>query len=806
MIRNYFLFSFRMMLRQKLFSIISLTGLSLGFASFLLIVLYLQFQYSYDQFHERKDRIYRVNRYHDGENGQLRLSTSAACVAEFANQSLSGVESAVRLSHLPLELQYQNKKFKEDYVFAADPQLFDIFSFKLLEGDGEEVLNEPNSIVLTQDLAIKIFGDQEPLNKSIVTYDPQGNKLALKVTGILENVPANSHQIFKALLSFNTLRHFKGDRWMEDDWYGCLTYLLLKENSQPDLVEEQLNALTKNILPDLGMQYSYLKLQLLPTIFFNPMKDGYSQRGSKLVTHVLLILGIFILLIACLNYINLSTARSLQRIREIGIRKVMGARKIQLIWQFLGESIFLAMISLLTAIILLQILIPAINQFSNILFMIKLDPNLITNVSFLGIAIGTALVAGIFSGIYPAFILSGFNSIKALKGKSDKQGSSFMRKVLVVIQYIVSIVMIFGSIAIFKIYDHMRSQDLGFDKENVLAINVEEYENDQRMSFLKNQLKGIHGIAGVAGTSKVPITLRNDLSYFIWNSKENKDKRISIVYIDENYFDLLHIGLVNKTDPDSFLNNTEKEVAFVNQAFFLELADQYSLGETIELYDFDKLNNRLAQAHPEIIGSVPDFIDRNLIFNRSGPIAFIVSNERLNYILVRLSGEDEQEILPEIEKTFYQVFPEHVFEYSFIDDEIDTMISIFSPFAKLIFFGAFFAIFIASIGLFALSLYITQQKTREIGVRKVFGANEKNITYLLTKQFIKLVILAFFIAGPITFWGLRFLFQIIPDQIELEWHILGIVALFIIGLGIMTVGVQSVKSARTNPVDTLRYE
>lgn len=806
MIRNYFLFSYRQMLRHKLFSFISLTGLSLGMACSLLIYLYLQFQYSYDQYHEKKDRIYRVNRYHDGESGQWRLSTTAACVAELASASISEVESAVRMANLPLELHFKDKRIKERNVYAADPEFFDVFSFKLIKGDPGNALLEPNSIVLTEEIAHKIFGLEEALEQTIVTYDPTGEMLLLKVTGILEEVPANSHQLFKALLSFNTLKPFKYDQWMEEDWYGCLTYLLLKKNASPELVEKQMNELTKDLLPDQGFQTSKLSLQLLTSIFFNPMKDGWSQRGSKEVTYVLLILGILILLVASLNYINLSTARSMQRITEIGVRKVHGANKIQLIGQFIGESIFFSMVSMVIAVFLLLLFIPAINQFSNLLFTIHLDSDLFSNGAFLGIALGTALVTGIISGLYPAFVLSGFHTAKALKGKTDRRGASFTRKGLVVIQYIVSISMIFVSIAILKIFNHMQHQDLGFDKENVVVVNMEEIRNDQRISNFKNQLLRIPGVGKVAGTSKIPISLKDDSFFYFWNSKENKDKRIDIVYVEKTYFDVLNIDLIDQPDPVFLLDNIEKEIALVNQEFLSELSDQYPLGSVLELYNLEKGNERIPKAHPELIGSFSDFVNRNLIMNKPNSIIFMISNHHINYLLIKLSKDFNQNILREIENSFYQVFPEHVFEYSFIDDEINTMISIFSPFAKLIFFGTFFAILIASMGLFALSLYTTQQRTREIGIRKVFGANEKNITYLLTTQFIRLVIIAFIIAGPITFWGFRFLFQIIPDRIDLGWHILGIVALLIVGLGIMTVWVQSFKSAKTNPVDTLRYE
>jgi putative ABC transport system permease protein len=806
MIWNYFLFTYRQMIRQKLFSIISITGLSLGMACFLLIFLYLQFQYSYDQFHEKKERIYRVNRYHDGENGQLRLSTTAACVGEIAREFIPEVESVVRLSYLPMDLHFKDKRIKEREVYATDPQFFNMFSFKLLKGNPSKAFSEPNSIVLTESLALKIFGSEEGLDQTIFTYDLDGKILPLKVTGILENVPANSHQLFKALVSFGTLRSFKESRWADENWYGCLTYFLLNKNASSEMGEKQLNSLTADILPDQGYQFSKLSLQPITSIFFDPMKDGWSQRGNISITFVLMILGVLILLVACLNYINLSIARSLRRIPEIGIRKVLGARKNQLLGQFLGESIFMSMGSLIIAILLLQLFIPAINRFSNILFTIQIDPNFFSNKEFLFVAFGTALITGILSGIYPALVLSGFKTVKALKGKSDKRGSSFMRKGLVVVQYVISITMIFGSIAVYKLYDHMKHQDLGFDKENIVIVNMEDKGDDPRLSYLKDLLIRNPGIENVAGTSKVPLSLRDDSFYYYWNSEDNKDKRISIVYADGNYFDLLNVHLVEKPKGDILKDESEKEVALVNQTFSNELSDMYPLGSVIELYNFNNDNERIPKSHPELIGSFAEFVDRNLIMNNSAPWIVMLSENHIKYLLIKLSEDFNPAILKEIENSFYQVFPAGVFEYSFIDDEINTVVGIINPFAKLIFFGTFFAIFIASMGLFALAMYITQQRIREIGIRKVFGATAKNITYLMTKQFIRLVLIAFVIAGPLTFWGLRFFFQIMPDRIELGWPVFIVVAIAIIGIGVLTVSLQSIKSARTNPVDTLHYE
>jgi len=804
MFKNYILFAFRSFVRQRIFSLISVSGLSIGMACFLIIILYFQFQHSYDQFHTKKERIYRINKHLDGGKGKLRLSYTAPFVADYIKDNIKDVEEVVRFSNLSLDLHYNERSFKELYTYACDSQIFNVFDFKLLKGNSNTAFSTPNSIVLSESVSLKYFGDESPMGKILTTYDEKGEAIPLKVTGILEDVPQNSHIHFDILVPMNIVKNFVKDSWYENEWHGCLTYLLLSENSNPEKVQSRIDQILIEKVPLQGFNKASLPIQSLTSIFFNPMKDGSSQRGNKAMTYVLLSLGVFILFIASLNYINLTTARSLKRNREVGIRKVLGAHRGQLLWQFLGESMFISFISLLFAIVLMQVFIPHLNSFSNILYQIDLDSYFLSNGYFLGIAISTTLLTGLLSGVYPALVLSRYNPVKALRGNKEKRGSISMKKGLVIIQYVVSVVLIVGSIGIYKVYNFMLNQDFGFNKENVMAISLDGFNKDPRIKILKDRLGQQVNIKGLSLTSKVPMSLRNDLSFYMKDPTTDLDHRVITIYIDEYYFNLLEVEYTGEMESLSI--ETEKTNMIVNETFMDLFGEYYQIGDEVELFSYNNSNKPIPISYPEIKGVVNNFKGRNLILEKPMPHAYILSPEKAYYLLARIDPDENKEALSSIESTFREIFPDQVFQYTFIDDEINTFMSVFSPFAKLIFYGTFFAIFIASMGLFALALYITQQRTKEIGIRKVFGASIKNISFQLAKHFIKLVLIAFMIAGPITFFGFRKMLQMLPEKIVLEWPLLLGIGMSIIFLAIGTVLVQSWNAARSNPVVTLRYE
>lgn len=797
MFKNNFILAFRLLKRQRVYSAINLVGLSLGMACFLIIVLFFQYQKSYDQFHSKKDQIFRVNRL---MNEQFRFSNVPSKIGESVKGNVTEVEQVLRLNGIQTQLHYGDKGFSEYSLYAADNSFFNVFDFELLSGDPSNSLSALNSIVLNETLTKKYFGDEPPLGKIISAIDKKGKKLDLKVTGILKDLPPNTHLMINALLSYSTLKQFYSKEQLEND--NCITFVQLNESADPIEIEKQISDLVLHQISVEAYKTAALELQPITEIFFNPSKNGGSQMGNEVLTDILLLIGIFILLIASLNYVNLATARSLKRSKEVGIRKVSGANKKQLVFQFIGESVFFCIASLLVALILVNIFIPAINDYSSLFYKINLDPYFFFEPQFMLIAISSAIVTGLLSGLYPAFVISSFNPSKSLKGELEKRRKVSTKKVLVVAQYVVSIFLVICCITIYKVFDHMKNQDFGFDKENILAVNIGKLHNPAEITELKNKIKWMDGIVNVAGASKIPLSHRDDLSGLVYDNKTDAKKYNQIIYIDEDYFELLEIEIKQSIHP---LENDERieNGIYVNEVFMNNYGDQYALGDPVEVYEYSDADKMKFTS--SVNGIVKDFKTRILEPNLQ-PAIIKIDEHKLNYLLVKLQPENQHESIALIESTFKKQFPDLAFEFTFVDDEMNAMFSLISPFSHLIYYATFFAIFIASMGLFALALFVTQQRTKEIGIRKIFGSSEMNISFLLAGQFIKLILVSFIIAGPLTFYGFRWLLMKFPDKIELSWSLLFMVGAGLILLAMITVMGQSWKAAKANPVETLRYE
>lgn len=802
MLKNNFILAFRLLTRQRVYSAINLIGLSLGMACFLIIVLFYQYQKSYDQFHTKKDQIFRINKHLDGIKGNRRISKVSASLTESVHGNIPEIKNSVRLIELGQELHYQDKGFNEWYMYAADNSFFEIFDFKLINGDPASALSELNSIVLNQTLAKKYFGDESPMGKIMSTVDDNGQKVDLTVTGIMKDVPANTHLTVHALLSFHSIKNFMSEEDMYGNWSLCHTYLLLDDQADPTDVEKQIFDLVSHQISMEDFEKASLPLQPISEIYFNPTRDGGSQRGSKTLTNIFLLIGVFVLLIASLNYINLSTARSLKRSKEVGIRKVSGASKHQLVYQFIGESILFCIVSLALALILVGIFIPTLNNFSNYMFKIHLNSFFLFDVQFMGIAISSAIIAGFLSGLYPAFIIASFQPSKSLKGESAGRNKMSAKKVLVVAQYVVSIFLVICCLTIYKVFDHMRNQDFGFDEENIIALNVEKINDPAQISGLKNTFKQIAGVAKVAGASKIPLSMRNDMAYNIYNEKTKLKRLVPTIFIDEDYFELLGM------DQKQFLPSTKEPVEImngivVNEAFVEKYGEQYALGDAVDAYEYYKTD--ILSFTSKIVGIVENTKNRT-IDQSVGPIIYKYDHNTLNQLLIELRPGTQHEAMAAIESIFKTQYPYLAYETKFIEDEVEFAFSMITPFAKLIYYATFFAIFIASMGLFALALFVTQQRTKEIGIRKIFGSSEVNISLLLAGQFVKLILISFIIAGPLTFYGFRWLLMKFPEKIVLSWSLLGGTGLAIICIALITVMGQSWQAAKSNPVDTLRYE
>lgn len=802
MFKNNIIIAFRLLFRQRVYSAINLIGLSLGMASFFVIVLYFQYQNSYDQFLPKKDRIYRISRYMQKNTGAGYISKISSKAAEALQIGVTGVEQTLRLVSVQTELTYKDNSFREMFVCAADQSFFDIFDFELTHGNPQIALAEINSIVISETMAKKYFGKEPAISKIISTLDQNGQRIDLKVTGIMKDIPANFHMVLDAIISYSTLKNFIEQDEFDDNWALCHTYLLLEENADPALVEEMTSDIIRQHIPEEGFEKAHFPILPVTDIFFNPGKDGGSQLGNRLLTNIFMLIGIFILLIACLNYINLATARSLKRSKEVGIRKVSGASKIQLIYQFIGESLFFSFISMIIAIFLVYIIIPYINNFSNLMYRIHLDASLLLAPKFLLISLVSALITGLFSGLYPAFVISSFKPSKSLKGEIVVRGKLSTKKVLVVSQYAVSVFLIVCCIAIYKVFDHLKNQNFGFEDENIIAISVDNMKSPAKIDHLKNQFMTIAGVNSTALTSKIPLSHRNETSGIVFDEQQNFKYPHPIIYIDENYFDLLDIDIIQHV-PDHTVKLKNQQGIYVSQLFMKKYGEQYPMGNAIDIYNFDD-RNRIEFTTP-IIGVTTDIKDR-ILSPQKGPIIFKYDEKECNYLLVKLEPQKQHETIAGLETAFKNQNPYLAFDFTYIEDEMNLMYSMITPFSTLVYCATFFAIIIASMGLFALALFITQQRTKEVGIRKIFGSSELSISYLLARQYIKLILVSFAISGPITFYGFKWIFTMFPEHIELSSWLLFMVGAGLILLALVTVFGQSWKVSKSNPIDTLRYE
>jgi putative ABC transport system permease protein len=802
MLKNNFILVFRLLTRQRVYSAINLTGLSLGMASFLIIVLFFQYQNSYDQYLTKKDRIYRISRYMKPHEGVGYISKISSSAAESLQNRISGVEQILRLAYANTELTYEQNSFREQNIWAADPSFLEIFDIEMIEGSSKTALSEMNSVVLTESLATKYFGNKPPLSQLISTIDKNGQKIDIQVTGIIKDLPTNSHLIIDAVFSFPTLKNFIEPEAFNKNWALCNTYLLLEEHAHAEEVEKLVSGIISQQVPAEGYEKAFFPLLPVTDIFFNPAKNGGSQRGSKLLTNILMLIGVFILLIAALNYVNLATAKSLKRSKEVGIRKVSGATKWQLIYQFIGESIFFSFLAMTVALLLVYFIMPYVNNFSNFMYRIDLNASRFLDPAFMLIALSTGVVTGLLSGLYPAFIISSFQPSRSLKGENGNGGKMSTKKVLVVAQYVVSVFLIVCCIAIYKVFDHIKNQNYGFEIENIIAVSIDNIDSPTKVDYLKQSLGTIDGVVGIASTSKIPLSHRNENSGMVYHEKRNYKFGHPIIYIDKNYFDLLGIKLLSNIPEHKNDLNVQNGV-YVSQLFMDKYGDQYSLGNPLEIYSPSEMNK--IEYTPTVIGVVGDIKER-ILSPKLGPVIFKYDETEFNYLLLKLAPNKQHETIGELEATSKDQHPYLAFNFTFIEDEMNFMFNTISPFSTLVYYATFFAIIIASIGLFALALFVTKQRTKEVGIRKIFGASELKISLLLAKQYIKLILLSFFISGPITFYGFKWIFMKFPEQIELSWMILVMVAAGLILLALATVFGQSWRAAKSNPVDTLRYE
>jgi ABC-type antimicrobial peptide transport system permease subunit len=793
MLKNYLNIAFRNLLRNKGFSLINILGLSIGMASAILILLWIQNMVSHDRFHQKIDRIYTLNN-RDRFNGELHAwGTTPKILAPTIKQDLPDVEEAVRLNETGFLFTYGDKKLNVSGSFV-DSSFLKVFSFPLLKGDPGTALNGTYNIVLTEKLARKLFGREEPMGK-VIRIDTTDQ---FTVTGVLKDLPINTAFEFEYLMSWTYMTKLG---WDDKSWgnNSVQSYVLLK----PGVSQKAFDAKIKNITIDhtSGADKSTTQVFTQPfadTYLYSKSENGQYVGGRIELVNLFGIIAGFILLIACINFMNLSTARSEKRAKEVGIRKVVGASKVNLVAQFLGESILLSLLAGIVSLLIVQLALPAFNQLVG--KELSLD---FANPSFWTVSLLFVGVTGLVAGSYPAFFLSSFKPVSVLKGGGAlilfKSANTLLtpRKVLVVVQFTFAIVLIISTIIITQQINFAQQRNTGYDKDKLVYVNLQG-EIVKHYESIKTGL--LNSGAAVAVTKSMsPITQRySDGWGFSWTGSNEEDLKTDFIRMasDADFVRTMQVTLLEGRDIDIKQYPSDSTAVLLNEAAVKMMRLKNPIGQLIKEGD--------RQWH--VVGVLKDFIYESpyhqikqlLVF---GPASwFQVMHFRLN------PANSIAQDLKLAEQVFRQFNPQYPFEYKFVDEAYAKKFDDQVRFGKLAALFAGLTIFISCLGLFGLSTYMAQNRIKEIGIRRVLGASVNSITTLLSKDFLKLVVIALLIASPLAWWAMNAWLQLFEYRVGIEWWVFATAGIASVLIALLTVGYQAIKAATANPVKSLRTE
>jgi putative ABC transport system permease protein len=800
MLKNYIKIAFRNLLKHKFISGINLFGLTLGLTSCLLILAYVINELSYDRYNSNAENIYRVERTFlnaDTKEVNLRLGTVAPPFGPLLVNDFKEIKKLTRLMpNGKTSFKYDNKIFNETDVYFADDNFFDVFQVDMIKGNPGTALADPFSVILSEEIAGKYFGTEDPLNK-MVNLD---NSVTCKVTGVYKSFPSNSHLHPRAMISFNTLNDTTvyGAEQLRTNWgnNSFLTYMVLPDNYDIKNMEARFPAFQDKHVGANTSSYSTLTLKKLTDIHLTSHTDFEAEENGDIKrVYIFSAIAVFILLIACINYMNLSTARSVLRAREIGVRKVVGARKSELIMQFLSESVLISLISAVLAFGLMWLIMPALNSISgqSLTIGILLKWNIIIPVILL------PFIVGLLSGIYPALFLSSFKPVRVLKGLF-KQGSSDLsfRKVLVILQFSVSIILIIATVIVFQQLNFMQNTSLGYNRDHI--INLPASSLNERFESFKTELLADRNIISIARSSRVPTgRLLDAMDSRVSNGDSVIPTKVDIKFVtaDEGYIPTYGIKIVAgrnfsqrfSTDSSGYLLN-ESAVRALGLSADKAIGRGFQYGRTTGT----------------IIGITQDFHFESM-HQRIVPLVLYQSRTNsYGNLSIKISGENIKPALAHLEKVWKKFAPEVPFDYSFLDDRFEVLYqseqrqaSIFTIFSSI-------AIFIACLGLFGLSAFTITQRIKEIGIRKVLGASVPQIIQVLSVDFLKLVLIAAVIGIPISWFAMHSWLEDFAYRIDVQWWVL-VMSCMAAGLvAFITISFQAIKAAVANPVKSLRSE
>jgi len=791
MFRNYVKITLRQIRKYKGCAFINIAGLAVGMACCILILLWIRHELSYDRFHEKGERIFKVTIESHRSDGRIEpFSDTQFPLAPALKERYPDIENATRIFKTKALVRYGSRAFNEDRFYFTDSSFFEMFTFPLTIGDPVTALSGANSIVITEDMAQKYFGNEDPIGKMMSV----NVKRDFIVTGVMKNIPTNSHIQVDFLVPSGILENLDRQR-LRQEWdasglnsWGATyvhTYVLLRESSSFPDVEQKISSFLKEVKS--GTRWM-LRMQPLFQIYLFPIN------GSNTVVKYLTIFSIiafFILMIACINFMNLTTAYSSKRAREIGMRKVVGAQKGDIIEQFFGESLMLSLVSSGVAVLLVFLFLPAFNTLSGkqLSFTDSFDLSLLFGL------IGITVLTGCLSAVYPALFLSSFRTIGIIKG-SLNFGSKrpLFRRALVVVQFSLSIIFIIGTVFIYSQLEYIRERDLGYNKENIIYLQLQG-ETQDRYPLLKNEMVQNPNISNVTASNALPSFLDTGAGGLDWDGKDPKlDAVYNYASVDFDFIETLRMRMAQG-------RNFSREIS--------SDASNYILNETAieEMGLNDPIGKRFSMwgIEGKIIGVVEDFNFRPL-HSRIEPLILTPKAMPYTYIIIRILSENYAQTIKYLEGVWVKLNPEYPFDYHFLDKDFDKLYWDEQRMGKIFGYFSFIAIFIACLGLYGLAAFVAEQKTKEIGIRKVLGASIFGITAMLSKEFTKWVLLANVIAWPPAYYLMNKWLQNFAYRIELSILPFVISGCLVLGIALITISNQTIKAANANPVDSLRYE
>jgi len=806
MFKNYFKVAMRNLWKNKGYSAINILGLAIGLATCLLILIYVMDELSYDKFYKKSDRIYRVDADINFGGTHWILAVAPDPLAATLKNDFPQVEEAARFrDYGGIRIRKGNENLQENKVIFADSTLFNVFSLPFIAGDPKAALTDPVSIVITEKMAKKYFNTADAVGKTLVLNDTSNRK----VTAVIKNIPSQSHFNFDFFLPLRSEESRSGN-WLSNNFN---TYVVLKEGADPKKLESQFDAVINKYLAPQALQvfhatmeefkktggHVYYSLMPLTQIHLHSSKTGeLGANGNIQYVFIFSAIAAFILLIACVNFMNLSTARSSNRAKEVGVRKVLGSSKQNLISQFLTESVSISFIALVIAIGIAELLLPYFNQVSGK----QIDIGLFSRPWLLPALLLLMLVVGVLAGSYPSFYLSSFQPVTVLKGKiAGGFKRSWLRSSLVVFQFAISIILIVGTVVIYNQLNFIRNRKLGFDREHILVIQ-NCYPLGKQAKTFRNELLNIRGVEAATMSGFLPTSdYRSDSPLFPDATLDQKSAvAMQTWYVDEDYIPTLKMQILKGRNFSAQMP-TDSSAIILNEAAAKLLPFDDPLNKT--LYYLTNINSRETKAY-HVIGILKNF-NFNSLREQVSPMGLFYAEER-GKIAVRFTSADKSFLVSAVENKWKSIAPNQPFSYSFMDEDFNNIYRAEQRIGRIAISFSVLAILIACLGLFGLVTYAAEQRTKEIGIRKVLGASVNNIVNMLSKDFLKLVFIAMLIAFPLGWYFMNKWLQDFAYRISIDWKIFLTAGLVAILIAILTVSAQALKAAVASPVDNLRTE